>query len=330
LILNKVEIGSVLVIQNSSFEKISLDDISGIKRQLQIQNTSISNGVHFVMDQLRLLRISVCSIGELKFSEENQDENNYVVEKSEVNKLIFENVLNKGLISLRELNRNIGGDISIISSDLGKTDFILCNFNSAKFEFENSKLANLFLAETDFPKRVVLNNKLNFSQAQLAFGQLRTAFQNQGDSVREMEYHSREIEAHYKRLSFYDKGSNKIGFTKISLWLNKLSNDFGRSWQKGLMFSICSGIIFFYLLVVSSKEYKIAFPINFDGRLFPAFLRFMNPLRFFELEAIFKFNQDKPFLSLVGRSYLFDFLGRIFVAYGFYQTIQAFRRFGRK
>jgi len=27
---------------------------------------------------------------------------------------------------------------------------------------------------------------------------------------------------------------------------------------------------------------------------------------------------------------LWDFLGRIFVAYGFYQTIQAFRRYGRK
>jgi hypothetical protein len=56
----------------------------------------------------------------------------------------------------------------------------------------------------------------------------------------------------------------------------------------------------------------------------------MNPLRFFELDALFNNTSKEDNIKLDGRSYLADFGGRIFVAYGYYQTIQAFRRFGRK
>ena len=56
----------------------------------------------------------------------------------------------------------------------------------------------------------------------------------------------------------------------------------------------------------------------------------MNPLRFFELEALFNNTSQEGIIKLNGLSYLSDFGGRIFLAYGYYQTIQAFRRFGRK
>jgi len=56
----------------------------------------------------------------------------------------------------------------------------------------------------------------------------------------------------------------------------------------------------------------------------------MNPLRFFDTDALFTKGNNKPYLTLTNLSYLWDFLGRVFVAYGYYQTIQAFRRFGRK
>ena len=56
----------------------------------------------------------------------------------------------------------------------------------------------------------------------------------------------------------------------------------------------------------------------------------MNPLRFFELETIFNNTSKEGNIKLNGYSYLADFGGRVFVAYGYYQTIQAFRRFGRK
>lgn len=56
----------------------------------------------------------------------------------------------------------------------------------------------------------------------------------------------------------------------------------------------------------------------------------MNPLRFFDLETLFSQNDKQAYVTLTWGSYVMDFLGRIVIAYGYYQTIQAFRRFGRK
>ncbi len=56
----------------------------------------------------------------------------------------------------------------------------------------------------------------------------------------------------------------------------------------------------------------------------------MNPIRFFDLSDLFKKEQDKHWLTLTWYSYVIDFFGRVFIAYGYYQTIQAFRRFGRR
>jgi hypothetical protein len=102
-----------------------------------------------------------------------------------------------------------------------------------------------------------------------------------------------------------------------------------RNWGRGLLFSFATGLFFCYFLIVSSKEFHICWP-TIDGRLVSAFFRFMNPLRFFETENLFKGSSDRPFLMLQPISYAIDFVARIFIAYGYYQTIQAFRRYGRK
>jgi hypothetical protein len=69
---------------------------------------------------------------------------------------------------------------------------------------------------------------------------------------------------------------------------------------------------------------------NIDGRLVSGFFKFMNPLRFFETENLFKGRDDTPSLTLHPLSYAIDFLALIIIAYGYYQIIQAFRRYGRK
>jgi hypothetical protein len=220
--------------------------------------------------------------------------------------------------------KNTAG-ISFKSSNLGKTDFIYCDFSKALLEFENCKITEAFFSETEFPKKVIVNGRRNYGQAQLIFGQLATAFQKQGDNIRALEYGSRELEAHYKTLKWLSPNF----FQKLNLWLNDISNNFGRNWIRGGVFSFCVGFLFFCLLLIATDKYSWGLPsFNFD--LLPAYLKFMNPLRFFELEQLFKNTPMEEAIKLNGLSYLADFGGRIFVAYGYYQTIQAFRRFGRK
>ena len=100
--------------------------------------------------------------------------------------------------------------------------------------------------------------------------------------------------------------------------------------MRGVIFSFIVGLFFFYCLVISTKEYSIGLSFDYRPEFIQSFLKFMNPLRFFDLEYIFKKEDNQTSITLSGLSYIWDFFGRVFIAYGFYQTIQAFRRFGRK
>ena len=53
-------------------------------------------------------------------------------------------------------------------------------------------------------------------------------------------------------------------------------------------------------------------------------------LRFFELDNLFSDSYPDRDFTFSRIAYLVDFLGRVIVGYGFYQTIQAFRRYGQK
>ena len=317
------------VLNESELGRISIGGPDIGKFSIKITHCKKIRELLLPISKINKVDVNYCEINKLQVWEDNEKGNILTLENCTIKQLIFWRVINEGLFSLRGLVIPVGGSISILSSNLGKTEFIHCDFSKATLEFEHGRLTETFLAETDFPREVVLRKEKNYTQAQLAFGQISTAFQKQGDTVRALEYQAREIEAHYKTLSWFPNGIKSFSFTKFSLWLNKCSNDFGRNWGRGLLFSFCLGLVLYYFLIISSKEFHIGWP-SIDSRLISAFFKFMNPLRFFETENLFKFNGDKSYLTLALVSYGIDFIARIFVAYGYYQTIQAFRRYGRK
>ena len=283
------------------------------------------------MAKISRAEINYCEIAKLQIWENSEETSALIVEECTITNLQFWRFINKGLISLRGLTIPAEGVIGVHSSNLGETEFINCRMALATLEFDNSRLTEVFLAETDFPKKVQLRKKVNHKQAQLAFGQLRTAFDKQGDTVRALEYQAREIEAHYHDIpSFWRREFPFLHFTKLNLGLNRLSNDFGRDWGRGVLFALEVGLLCFTGLVWTTKEYSFHGHWRFDFRLIASFARFMNPLRFFDLEALFTQNGRQSYVTLTWGSYVLDLLGRVLIAYGYYQIIQAFRRFGRK
>jgi hypothetical protein len=298
-------------------------------KSLEIEQGSEIGVLKFDLSTYETFKCVGCSISSLEFLGENSDGSSISIAEVKVHDLIFRDMRNKGLMSFREVKLESGGCLTMKMATMGKTDFILCNFEAGTFHFKNSKITEAFMAESDFPRNIVEQDQELFAQEQLAFGQIATAFQKQGDTVRYLEYQSREIEAHYRALRWFPSGIGSFSFTKLSLWLNRVSNNFGRNWVRGIAFSFGIGLVFFYLLVISSSEYSIGWGFQMDGRLVGSFLKFMNPLRFFETEALFRSGTEKPYLTLSGCSYVIDFFSRVLVVYGFYQTIQAFRRYGR-
>ncbi len=247
-------------------------------------------------------------------------------QSAKIKQLIFEDFKNKGSLLISSPEYVEGQTLEIIKSDMGKADLINCDYKKSDFIFINSKVSELFLAQTDFPKKINSKRSDKYSQAQLAFGQLSTAFQKQGDSVRSFEYQSREVESHYNDISLFYWPWPLINLSKISLGLNKLSNNFGRHWGRSLVFTTLSCIFIYYLLIVSTNQYRISWAFDWNPKFIPSFLKFINPIRFIDTDQVY----DKLGVTLTNTSYFLDLLGRIVAAYGFYQLIAAFRKYGKK
>jgi hypothetical protein len=305
--------------------ELLLKNISNSQNEIIVSNNSKIGSLQIPLNEITRFDISGSDVEKLILTGKNVINNSINIQNVQnIKELNFVNVINEGRITLWNLTLEKSSQIGIYSSDLGKAKFIKCQFSKAQFCFENSQVTEIFLSETDFPKVVHLRGNINHAQSQLAFGQLTTAFTKQRDTVRSLAYQAQEIEAHYRDIDWRSLDF----FKKFSLFLNKYSNNFGRYWFWGLLFSFGVGVFFFFLLLFFAHGYHFSFKFNED--FFEAFLKFMNPLRFFDTEALFNFRDKKNFLTLNWSSYVFDFLGRIFVAYGYYQTIQAFRRFGRR
>jgi uncharacterized protein YjbI with pentapeptide repeats len=326
LILDNLNLeGKGIIISKCNISFLQIGKIVGTDRSLYMIEEGKIGVSNFDLNSFTRLDISDVIIHTLVLSGVNNKESLINITKAQIHKLRFEKVFNNGLITLRELRIPDGGMVAFRSSNLGKADFIYCKFSKAILEFENSKITEVFLSESDFPKIMRVNGEKNPGQAQLAFGQLATAFQKQGDTIRALEYSSREVEAHYHTVRWFSMDF----FKKLNLWLNRISNNFGRFWIQGILFSFAVGLIFFCFLLLSTNQFRWGWPV-IDWSLSPAYLKFMNPLRFVDTEMLFKNTPVESVIKLNSFSYLWDFLGRIFVAYGYYQTIQAFRRFGRK
>lgn len=109
---------------------------------------------------------------------------------------------------------------------------------------------------------------------------------------------------------------------RVLLWFNKNSNDFGTNWMVGVNFTFIVGLVT-YILILIPISHKLE--PNFEAEGIGLFLRYygelLNPL---------KWNDIKPFEQELGSwQYVIAFIGRIFIGYGYYQTIQAFRKFGK-
>lgn len=167
----------------------------------------------------------------------------------------------------------------------------------------------------------------------------------------------------------YEKELKSLSTDKILLLANKFSNNYGTNWVKGLLFTMLSGFItystilyiekkinstysillicFLFVVIISKTEnikeilQKVSFvffcclyvtilcfcntPFAINWELFIE--HYLKVLNIIDLKPFEK--EENSIFNLSGLSYLLLFIGRIFIGYGYYQTIQAFRKFGK-
>lgn len=209
---------------------------------------------------------------------------------------------------------NGGLDLSqaIISGNLSLHDLKIKPFNAVDDVDDNDTYEALITDE----------GKIPYINKRETFRILKQTFSKNGNEIDSLEYRKKEHLALYeetrrniiRRRKFLTSLENSIILT-----LNWSSNLFGVSWFAGLLFIVTFGGLF-YLLSITSLSSHIFTISPSEWQLSEAkyFFEFLNPTH--KIDYIQEGN-------LNGNFYAFDFIGRIFVGYGIYQFIQAFRKY---
>lgn len=111
---------------------------------------------------------------------------------------------------------------------------------------------------------------------------------------------------------------------RILLFLNTASNKNGLSWSRGIIFTMLVSFIFFVLINyfgVDNEIFRFGW-VSWSsfGEVWKSYMQVLDVLNFNNELKNFEFNAIGTILF---------FLSKIFIAYGVYQTISAFRKYGK-
>lgn len=142
-----------------------------------------------------------------------------------------------------------------------------------------------------------------------------TEAKRRNNNILAMEYKAKEMELYRKEVRHW-----KTAGTFVLLFLNKCSNRYGKSWVQGIVFIVINWIFFFSLFVFFRDGWGDTFiwtdPVYMKEAV--NYLWLLDGLNSISNCEIMNWGMIAVFI-----------LGKVMIAYGIYQTISAFRRFGK-
>jgi hypothetical protein len=250
--------------------------------------------------------------------------------------------LDRTVFSATTFNANALFTFSLIKDHLilrGATfnaglDLSLCIFSGSINVF-NIKVSNYEAIadigdEFDYEKAISEDGNIPHKNKRETFRILKKELQNQGNTIDALTMAALEKIAYQEQLksdAIVKKGKwSRRSQNRFILFLGKISNSHGESWTIGVAFTLLVGLLFFYLLLISTETYY--FTLNPENFAWQSFLTNSNYYFEFLLPT-----HDVDFVDTLKPEYFFafwDFMGRIFVSFGIYQTVVAFRKFHSK
>lgn len=196
--------------------------------------------------------------------------------------------------------------VSFVSSDLGNTQFIGCDLRSFKnFSFRNSKMLDIFLADSKLPHANNINRagEKENEQRKLALGQFKKVYENQGDTVRANRYRAEELKIYQKQIS----PLSYFG-TWLVLGLSNITSNFGQSiWRPLAALLAVHYWLFMWAIGVEAFEWH-------GLKELPYYYFFLaNPIRLYIFQTDWKI--------------IIDIIMRAWSSYMIYNFIRASRRF---
>lgn len=208
------------------------------------------------------------------------------------------------------------------TSNFDGSIFLRLKINDSTFDkpvsFQNVEVESIEIEKTNF------NGKSFFDEFKVKSAEkcnrktLRTIKNQlllQGNQIDYNRFKVLELDRYSSELNFKD---NPID--KSILKLYSFSSDYGTNWIKAILITIFGGFIF-YLLFFIIYNFNNSFDVKYTNEFFSGYFRFLlitdyyNPLI-----------SERIFLS---KWYLWIpfILGKIFIAFGIYETVQSFRKY---
>ena len=222
--------------------------------------------------------------------------------------------------------------LEIFNSDFSKTHFVSCQ----------SIIENLRWQSVEWPEKLkyYIDPKLNVSFCRETLRNLKFNAHTQQDTINYIKFHSLELQAYEIQI----ESKKWYNGDRILLWLNKISNKQGLSWGRGIKFTIGSWICSYLLFLIITRmediyALLIGRPVDWtysldigNGISYLWSLNFLNTLSSWmekiEFSSVWWIAVLKVIQLLFG---IFIYLiGKIAIGYGIYQTIVAFRKYGKK
>ncbi|CAH0994094.1 hypothetical protein EMA8858_00201 [Emticicia aquatica] len=334
-------------ISNSEIQYLQIENIDKINKFSISKDVFIENFLFSALKGSSNFFINETHINSLVFGKAISTKDNFIqFNQAHFNEVIFDNFTNFGnlyfvnikteenytmsyvlnLASKTKSNTQITPKIAFKNSDMGKTTFINCDLTGFNLEFQSSKISEVFLAGTEMPlsKNIISKDK---QQKRLALSQIKKIYENRGDLVEAGKYQAEEMNVYLQTLP--------KNWEKVNVFLNKWTNNHGQSWQRAFKFTVISSLIFFlfytwslYYMFDSNYFFKkngYSFLLDYK----PFINKKMYFFEFFNPTHKFDFIRDQE-ITLSFWSSFWDFFGRIFIGYGIYQLIAAFRKHGKK
>lgn len=186
------------------------------------------------------------------------------------------------------------------------------------------------LEEDSYDKAVCVEGTIPHKNKRETFRILKRELLNQGNVIDALSMAAMEKNAYSQQLK--SDSQLKVGKwyrrlqNRFILFLGRKSNSHGESWTRGVGFTFVVGFLFFYLSIINTEFFH--FTVNPAECSYAAFkegfnhfFEFLNPTH--RYDYLDKFKPEGLFS-------LWDFLGRIFVSFGIYQTVAAFRKYHSK
>lgn len=340
----------ILINESDAYQK----DVKGGAENIWIENSKFSeklriNGGDILRQTVEKIKIISTKelIGDIAFNELSISDEifleglnydaNIQFNNIDTRKLNLKMFSNYASVVFQDFNANHSDDseLYIHASNLGNTSFLSCNLDSfKKVNIQNSVFMNVISTNVDWfsPNKlntqIELKDRIYWKQLSENFRQLKCCMEGNQDRPQALKFKSYEMNAYRESL----KISRKTWEDVTLLNLNRFSNKHGLSWFRGVIFTIILWQLCYSMFIMFKDGF--AFPWESDCVCLLGEQNYWNgafqylwlPDGLDELSVLFQ--KDVMTISLIGGAFSF-LIGKIAIAYGIYQTISAFRKYGK-